>query len=221
MRRLLLDNLALKALAVLIAFGLWVITAREPELATSFSVPILFRHIPEDLDISSNVPERVHLEVRGPARRLTPESLSQTAVVLDLAGLQQGERTFTIHESDVRQLPINVMFYRAVPSQVALRFERLSTKEVPVEPTYAKAPPQGYYVVRYGFEPARVRIRGPESRLQTVDHVTTDPIDLSGVISHAEKRAHVRLPDPQFRLESDPVVKFSVELERLPNKDIK
>ena len=221
MRRLITDNFAWKFLSVILAFLLWVITAREPELATSVSVPILFRNIPDDLDIASNVPERVHLEVRGPAHRLTPESLSQTAVVLDLSGLQQGERTFTIHEYNVRQLPINVIFYRAVPSQVALRFEHLLSKDVPLEPTYAKAPPDGYAVVKYTFEPSQVRIRGPESRVQSMDHVTTDPIDLSGVVSHAEKRAHVKLADPQVRLESDPLVKFFVELQKLPNKDVK
>src|SRR5947209_5778087 len=146
MKRFFFDNLGWKRLSIVLAFLLWVVIARDPELATSISVPVRFRNIPEDLDISSEVLERVHIEIRGPARRLAAENLSQAAVVLDLSGVQPGERTFTINDWNLRQLPIGVAFYRAVPSQVSLRFERLLSRDVPIEPVYAKAPPDGYGV---------------------------------------------------------------------------
>lgn len=218
-KRIVIDNLGWKLLSISLAFLLWVAVASEPELATSISVPILFRHIPDDLDISSEVLERVHLEIRGPARRLTPESLSQTAVVLNLSDVQPGERTFTIHDWNVRQLPIGVVFYRAVPSQVGLRFERLLSRDVPIQPVYSKPPPDGYRIVSYGFSPQKVRIRGPEGHVRPIDHVTSDPIDLSGVVSKREMRVRVRVGDPQVRLEEAPVVKYSVETSKVGLKE--
>src|SRR5271155_3766687 len=122
-RRLLLHNLGWKLLSLALAFVLWAALAREPELATSIPAPLLFQNLPDDLDISSNVPERVHLELRGPSGRLTPQSLAQTAVVLDFKGAVPGQRTFTIRERDVH-LPVGVVFYRAVPSQVQFALER-------------------------------------------------------------------------------------------------
>jgi len=217
-KRILIDNIGWKLLSVLLAFLLWAGVASEPELATSISVPILFRNIPDDLDISAEVLERVHLEIRGPAGRLTPESLSQTAVVLNLSDAQPGERTFTIHDRDVRQLPIGVVFYRAVPSQVGLRFERLLSRDVPIQPVYSKPPPDGYSIVKYWFSPAKVRILGPEGHVRPIDHVTSDPIDLSGVVSKKELRVQVRVGDPQVRLEAAPVVKYSVELIKVSDK---
>ena len=219
MRRFFLDNLGWKVLSVGLAFLLWIAVAREPELATSISVPVLFKNIPDDLDIASDVPERVHLEIRGPAPRLTPESLAQTAAVLDLKDLQAGEQTFTLNDSSIRQLPMGVSFYRAVPSQIALRFERLYSKDVPIEPRYAKAAPQGYSVVGYRFDPPKVRIRGPEQRLQTIDHVTTDPIDLSGLVSQTSQRVRVRIGEPRVRLESNAQVRITLELRKLPPKE--
>lgn len=221
MKRFLLRNLGWKALSVLLALVLWIGIAREPEMATSVSVPLLLRNIPDDLDISSEVLERVHIELRGPSGRLIPENLSQAAVILDLTGVQPGERTFTIEPRNVRQLPIGITFYRAVPSQVSLRFERLVSREVPIEPAYSKGPPDGYGVVAYSFTPSKLRVRGPEGRIQQLKHITSDPIDLSGVVSHKGIRVQARIGDPQLRLESSPVVTFNVTMAKAPNKDVK
>lgn len=216
-----LHNLGWKLLSIVFAFLLWIAIAREPELATSISAPILFRNIPDDLDISSQAVERVHVELRGPARRLAPGNLSEVAIVLDLSGVQPGERTFTINDYNVRRLPIGVIFYRAVPSQVSLRFERLMTRDVTIEPVYSKAPPDGYGVVKYWFSPAKVRIRGPEMHVQRINHVNCDPIDLSGVVSEKQIPVYARVGDPQVRMESAPIVTFNVVMAKAPSKDAK
>ena len=221
MKRFVRNNLGWKALSVLLALVLWIGIAREPEMATSISLPLLLRNVPDDLDISSEVLERVHVEVRGPSRQLVPENLSQAAVVLDLAGVQPGERTFTIYAWNIRQLPIGVTFYRSVPSQVSLRFERLITRDVPIEPAYSKGPPDGYGVVKYSFTPSTLRVRGPENRVQRLLHITSDPIDLSGVVSHKGIRITARVGDPQVRLESSPIVTFNVTMAKAPNKEAK
>lgn len=221
MKRFFRNNLGWKALSVFLALVLWIGVAREPELATSVSLPLLLRNVPDDLDISSDVLERVHVEVRGPAGRLVPENLSQAAVVLDLEGVQPGERTFTIHPRNVRQLPIGVAFYRAVPSQVSLRFERLVSRDVPIEPAYLKGPPDGYGIVKYSFTPSTLRVRGPENRVQRLNHITSDPIDLSGVVSQKGIRVQARVGDPQVRLESSPIVTFNVTMAKAPNKEVK
>ncbi len=85
MRQLLTRNLGWKLLSLLIAIALWIAVAREPEVATSLSVPVDFRNMRDDLDIDGNLPDRVRLEVRGPSGRLTRDNLSAVAVVLDLS----------------------------------------------------------------------------------------------------------------------------------------
>ena len=221
MKRLFTHNLVWKLLALAIAFLLWVGLASEPDLATSLSVPIFFRNIPEDLDISSGIIDRVHLEIRGPARRLSPESLSQAAVVLNLSDVRAGDRTFTIRDVNIRGLPIGVAFYRALPSQIGLRFERLLTKDVPILPLYSAPPPDGYAVVKYWFDPAKVRLRGPEAHVQGIDHATTDPIDLSNIVGRDKVRVRVRLSDPQVGLETSGAVVFNVDMRKVPARGAK
>src|SRR6266478_3446188 len=117
MKQFFTHNVGWKLLSLAIAIALWIAVAREPELATALSVPVELKNIPDDLDIGSNVPDRVHLEVRGPSGRLSRDNLSDLAVVLDLSGAHVGERTYTVHPSNTN-LPAGVEFYRAVPSQI-------------------------------------------------------------------------------------------------------
>ena len=218
MMQLLTRNLGWKVASLLIAFALWIAIAREPELATSLSIPIEFKNIPDDLDIGSNVPDRIHIEVRGPSGRLSRDNLSDLAVVLDLSGAHTGERTYTIHPSNTN-LPAGVEFYRAVPSQITLHFDRVMTQEVPVVPVYSKTP-DGYRVRAYQLKPARVRIRGPEERVKAIASVGTDPVDLTGVVSQKEFRTSVNLGDAQVRLEVPVTVTLKVTLEKTTQKDL-
>ena len=211
MIRLLTQNFGWKMLSLAIAVALWIAVAREPELATDISVPVEFKNIPEELDISAGAPERVHVEVRGPSGRLTKEFLSDLAVVLDLSDVRAGERTLTIRDRNVN-LPPGVTFYRAVPSQITLQVDRLMERDAKVAPRFSKLP-VGYRIESYQVDPAKVRIRGPGDHLNQIDHVMTDPIDLSSVVSQREFRVHVNVGDPLVRLDSQTLVTVRVQLE--------
>jgi YbbR domain-containing protein len=213
-RRLLFENLGWKLLSVALAFLLWLIVVDRPELARSVSVPIEYRNIPENLEMSSNVPDRVHLEVRGSSTRLEGADLSGAAVVLDLAAIHgPGERTFTIDEDRVR-LPFGLRLVRAIPAQLRIEFEQRVSREVPVRVHFSTSPPAGYRVQGQEVSPAKIRIVGPASRVNGIEYAETDPIDLSQTVSAAEFRVHAFVRDPQVRFVSEPVVRVKVVLEK-------
>jgi YbbR domain-containing protein len=214
MRQLLTQNLGWKLLSLLLAVGLWLAIAREPEVATSLSVPVEFKNMRDDLDISGNLPDRVRLELRGPSGRLGRDNLSTVAVVLDLSDAEAGERTYNIRSRNI-SLPSGVVFYRAVPSQLTLRFDQLSVKEEPVLPVFVNRP-STYRIVSQEFTPAKVRIRGSGDHVQSVRQVKTDPMDLSGVAGEKVFHTHLNIGDPQVRLVDAPSdVTVRVKLEKM------
>ncbi len=215
MKRSFLEELAWKLAAVAAAVVLWVVVTREPQVGTVIDAPLEMKNIPQGLDISSEVPDRVHVEVRGPASRLTRENLANSAVVLDLSATQvPGECTFTLGDRDVR-LPDGVTFYKAVPSQIALDFERLVTKTVPVRVRFSTGPPDGFELARTVVSPATAVITGPETHVNSIAYVTCDPVDLAAIAgTNAELHANVDVGDPQVRLKSAPNVKLTVVLQR-------
>ena len=84
LKGILVRNIGWKLLSLTLALVLWIVVAREPELHASISIPIEFKNLPEELDISSTVPDRIHVEIRGPAGRLSRDYLADLALVLDL-----------------------------------------------------------------------------------------------------------------------------------------
>jgi YbbR domain-containing protein len=214
MKQLFTHHLGWKLLALLMAIALWIAVAREPELATSLSVPIEFKNPPDDLAIGGAQPDRVRLEIRGPSGRLSRDNLANVAVILDLSDASEGERTYTIRAPNAG-LPSGVAFYRAVPSQITLRFDRLLTREVPVQPVFAGTP-EGYRVREETIDPLTVAVRGPVERVRNLSRVMTDPVDLTGVVSEKEFHTQINLGDPQVRLEAPVAVRLKVILEKHP-----
>lgn len=191
-------NIGWKLLSLAIAIGLWISIAREPEVATSVSVPVEFKNPPNQLDVEGNLPDRVRIEVRGPSGRLTRDDLSSLAVVLDLSDAEPGERTYSVRARDLN-LPSGVTFDKAAPSQITLRFARLLEKQEPVQPVYANLPP-GYRVAQAQINPSMVRIRGSENRLRPIQAIKTDPLNLAGVTGEKIFHTHLNIGDPQVRL---------------------
>ena len=63
-----LHNFGIKLLSLALAVGLWLAVASDPSAEVAVDVPIVFRNIPENLEISSENVPRSQIRVRGPQR---------------------------------------------------------------------------------------------------------------------------------------------------------
>ena len=191
---------------------LWMVIAVQPELVTTRLLPVYYQNLSADLLLAAEVPDAVHVELRGPSGKLSPASLSDAAVRLELSPVNgPGERTFTLSSANFN-LPAGVTFLRAMPSQLRLVFDRHMVKDVPVEVHLIAQPQFGYHVTRQEVTPATLRIAGPEARVKRVENAQTDAIDLARATGDISMKVNVFVPDPQVRLESSPIVtvRFSI-----------
>lgn len=217
MIRRLTSNLRWKLLALIGATLLWIAVNRETEFTASTRAALEFKNLPEGLEISSTPPTFVTLRIHGPSARLTPATLSGLTVVLDCSGIATpGVHTFSIERNEVRR-PFGVVFDASIPSQVQLGFERSISRSVRVVPTYLHPPPPGYRIASYQIDPPSVLVAGPESHVQRVNTIETDPIDLSASVGRAEFHLSAHVPDPLLRLDpATPLLTYKVVLEKVP-----
>lgn len=207
-------NFGWKLGSLLIAVLLWFAIVGEPEVVTTRTAPILYRNLSKQFLIGQEALDSVRLELRGPAGRLSSAALSDVAVDLDLSAINSaGERTFTLSDGDLR-LPDGVTFLRAIPSQLRLRFARLKSKDVPVEVRFSAPPPAGYSIVHQEIQPEKLRIAGPEARVDGMTVAQTDAIDLSEITSGRDYRVNTFLADPQVWFESPPAVTVKLRIEK-------
>lgn len=217
--RLLTDHFLWKLLSLAAAAMLWVAVVDEPELTANVTAPVEFRDLATGLDLGSDVPDRVVLQLRGPRSRLALATGPRTAIVLNLSELtRQGERTFTVQEMNLN-LPSGVSMVRAMPSQIRVVLENRLRKEVAVRLRYAGPPPAGYRVKWSQLVPERLRIVGPERRVRQIESIETDALDFAQLRGNPEKGLEVMLnafvSDPLVSLASPSQIRARVQLERI------
>src|SRR5438105_11021392 len=133
----------------MVSLLLWFTYARDPEVGTFVSVPVEYRGMPDDLEISSDLVGSVSIDLRGPAGKIDNFNAAKSAVVLDFSGIHKpGERTFQIDERNIN-LPSGMRLVRAIPAQIRLQFERRTRQDVPVQVRFSGSPPAGYRIARY------------------------------------------------------------------------
>jgi YbbR domain-containing protein len=177
LRTLFLANWPLKLMALLLAFLMWLAVASEQfEKRLIPNVKLEFRNKPENQEIVGPVNSKFEVELLAPVRRNILES--ELAIVIDLAGVQEGNRIFPLGADSVR-VPEGVEVIEIYPSRLVLAIERTTTKEVPVVPRFEGSLPAGYEVRGVTARPPTVKISGPSSRVARVAGVTTEAINLS------------------------------------------
>jgi hypothetical protein len=215
LRSLLLHNLGWKLLSLLIALALWAVVATEPELATFVTVPLEYRNLPDQLEISSEPATALSLELRGPAGELRNlgERGFQPAVVLEMGGMQPGQHTFTIASANVR-LASGVRLVRAIPNQVRYTFDRRMESEVPIRVRFAGEGARGFVIARHSVEPSTVHIVGPAGRVRRITSAVTDLVDLTNAAGSSEFRVNAYVDDSYVRIVSSPQVTVSVTMKK-------
>ncbi len=179
-------------------------------------VPLTLVNIPQELVITSDVPERLAVGLRGPLSALRQaETGSALDAVLDLATAQPGTRTYTIKE-DAIQVPRGVQVVSIEPSRITLQLERLETRTVPVAPRVEGEPAPGHVVTGITATPDRIAITGPGSLLTELDTVSCTPVHIDGATGPVEAEAQPVLTHPLLHPTSPDPIHVTVEIEPAP-----
>jgi hypothetical protein len=210
------ENFWWKVAALAIAFLLWWVVASEPELSVFVTVPLTYKNLPDDLEISTEPVNSISLELRGPSgvlRTLGDAGGLRPAVILDMTGMRPGERTFPIGSGTVR-LARGVRMIRAIPSEARFEFERRTTKAVRVAPRFAGDGANGYVVAHYTVEPDTLQVVGPSGRVERISSVITDPVNVATVVGTARFRVNAFVEDPYVRFAESPQVTVAVTMKK-------
>lgn len=205
-RRHVIHNLGLKITSLLLACALWLAVSSSPVSEVALRVPIIFRNMPANLEISSeNVPE-VQLRVRGPervVRRLQPQDLRAE---VDLTSVAPGERTFDLTRAI--GVPNGLELSQVSPSEVLLSFDERAKRQVPVKPRVVGA------FASVTTEPPTVEITGPRKEVEAVDSAITDPIDVTGVLDRLTVTRPAYVSDPLIQVVNPRPVQITITIQK-------
>jgi YbbR domain-containing protein len=219
------SNLGTKVISVVIAIVLWVVVLGSRNVEVTKDIPLEII-TPSDLVASNEVPERITFKLAGPKAFLRAIlDRREEPIRVNLSGAKAGLVTYRFFADNIR-LPIGVKVMSVNPTAILIKLEPQKKREVPVRPELRGSLPEGYRLVKTVVRPATVRIKGPETRVDSVTEVATLPIDLSNVHSNYEQTASLELDRLGVQIDGPlPTVSIQVEATtanyRIKNVDIR
>ena len=211
-QRIFVHNIGLKLVSLLLAIGLWTVVSRDPIAEVEMKVPIEFHNLPDNLEIDSASFTEAQIRVRGPERVIHQLQATDVHAGIDLAGVHPGERTFDLTGRQVH-VPQDVEVVQIIPGQFHLSFDNRETRTVEVRPRVTGNFASGLRVKQVTADPSSVMITGPRRRVEAVEDATTDPVDVSGVMTRASFVTQAYVPDPLIQVVHPTPIRVTVIME--------
>jgi hypothetical protein len=184
MRMWVIDNLAIKIGAILIALFLWFHAVTEQEYEVRREVPVQVIGIPGDLILAQPIPENASIRLRGKGKQLIIPYFSPIRVLVPAAGAEKGPLSVPLSGENVDVAHGNGAALTDIisPRRIELSFDSLVRKRVPVRSRITLEPLEGYVQVgSITFSPDSVLVAGPAQFVNSITSVQTESLSYSGV----------------------------------------
>jgi YbbR domain-containing protein len=181
---------------------------------------------PTDVIPSNEIPDKVQFRLEGPKAFLrTVTDRHEEPIRVNLAGAKPGLVTYNFFSNSIR-LPIGVKVVSINPASLLIKLENLRRREVAVKVETSGTPPDGYRLVKTEVEPPLVKIKGPESKVDSIAELPTTPVELGSLKAPTEREVALEIARFGVQLESPlPHVKLDIEPVsanyRIKNVDIR
>ena len=206
------SNVGLKALALIIAIGLWVAGHRDTERA--IEVPLEFRNIPADLMVMDNRVDYVVLRLMGPRTLVSTLDADNVKLSLDLDGAKSGPSSFPL-AADEFNIPRGVTIARITPPVIHLRLEPVNKRTLPVSVRLSGKPMAGYRVARTAVLPANVSVQGPAEEVRRLAVIETVAVDVEESRSGIKRKVRLSNDGKPLTIVPDQVeVAITIEEEQ-------
>ena len=122
----------------------------------------------------------------------------------------------TVIDKNGNQVPDGLLEInpKAVQAYVPV-IQNIPTKVVPIKPTIVGKPKEDWRVSRVVLEPETVKITGAYDKLEKVNQIVTQPIDISGIEQNLVTQVALTPPEGVSLL-YEPAVKVLVQVEEAP-----
>ena len=212
LRRIFLEDWSLKLLSLAIAVVLWLLVTGQNEPVTAHvNVQLNFIR-PQALEISNDPPRTVDVMLTGSRNKLDDLTSLDLVATVDISDQRAGERVLRLADKAQISLPQGIKVDGYQPSAIPIRLEEIVERQVTVEPKPEGKPADGFEIYNIYPDKGSVAVRGPASRVNSLQKVTTESIWLAG---HRESftaaNVAIDVPDPKVDL-LEPVVSVKVEI---------
>jgi YbbR domain-containing protein len=212
LRGYLVEHPGLKLLAGLITLVLWLSVSMQPISETTLRLPITFQNVPRGYSVIDQDVDSVQVKVKGPNDILSRvrSGAVHLDTIIDLSGYldRPGKRVVTLSSDNV-STPATVQAIDVTPSRISITLAQSTEKTVPIRPLFDGSPAPGYSMSDFRIDPATIKVRGAQNRLDQIDVAHTETILLTNRSSDFDTQVAIDVHDPSIEI-TQPTAKVHV-----------
>ena len=181
------NNWALKVVSLVLATMLWMAVANQASSEIGLDVPLEYRNIPPQLEITGDMTNSVQVRLRGSSHVIKGLTAKDVPTTIDLSKMRTGEKIAALSPLNV-QAPFGAEVIRVNPSSVRFSLERTLVKTVPIVPTIIGQPPDEFEIATVAFHGFHV----------VFDRIDVEVIGAAGGmerIQKSDRSSHLNKPD--------------------------
>lgn len=202
-------------LALAISVFIWAVAQGTSSVQESFDVPVELVGIEEDLVVTDQSSDSIHVRLRGSRASLRNLNREQMKYRVDASG---GKPGVAVYEVDVETIdhPTGTTFAGYSPSRLQVRFEKRGRKAVAVRAAIQGVPAPGYHVAGVVIEPEKVWLEGARSQVMRLSEVVTEAIDIAGLTASEKREVRLLLGGGTVWAEDNTPLQVEVRIEPDP-----
>ncbi len=210
--KLITKNLWLKIASLVLAIILWLFVVSKGRSVIVMDVPIGFKDIPAHFEVVDS-PKKVSVSIEGQERLLKKLRQEDVSAVIDLSDVKKGRIFIPVTPENI-SLPRSLTVNEISPQTIQLHIEEEITKHVQVRPIVIGSPLQGFSIKEIEVTPRTIEVKGPESAIEKVYFIRTEPIDITGITSTLQYKAYLNLNGKNNIMVDVPEVDVKVTIGR-------
>jgi YbbR domain-containing protein len=178
-RRVFLEDWSTKLIALGISLALWFgVTGLRDSTSRRLKLTLNMRNS-NDMEITNTSAQDVEVVVSGDKQKVDKLNERDLVMVVDLTDIKSGDRAVLLTPENVNlELPNGVKLDKIQPDKIAVRLEKVEEREVDVKPDLEGNLAEGFEIYNMYISPAKVRVRGAESVVKSLDTISTEKISL-------------------------------------------
>ena len=185
--------------ALFLSLSLWMIVNMGRDYNISMMIPIQIVNLPDDVALSSDVPDHAAVSVSGEGWSLFNLYTNPPQITLSVENQQvnmfEQVRQQIGSISDVSVMQVDPMF-------LEIETEQRITKRVPVESGVSLSTREQYGMIGSPrFSPDSVTVTGPASRVEQIEYWRTRESTVREVNTNVEMNVELEDPGPGLRIE--------------------
>ena len=178
------NNIGTKLISIIIVLWFVVLGSRNVEVTKEVPLEIITS---SEIVPSNDIPEKIAFRLSGPKAFLRAVlDRREDPIRVNLAGSKPGLVTYRFFSDNIR-VPIGVKVLSINPTAILVKLEHVKRRDVPVKLELRGMIPEGFRVLRTEVKPQVVRIKGPESRVDSITEIATIPLDISGIRQNTDR----------------------------------